>query len=130
MLPNRYEPPPAVLERTRFAVAQLVLPVLFTIVRVALRLLPRAHPYRIYVDDRVKAQYALLWAAASTAQPGRTLPVWLNVMLAWMALDSISVRVPGPFSLVPEWSVDDRVRIFDRIGDAANALTTAAGLLF
>ena len=118
------------LERTRSFLAGLVLPLLYWLIRLSLRLLPPTHPFRIYATNRAETMGEMVSVAVSINQPGKRLPVVLNFVLAYLLLDSMSPRIKGPTDLIEWWSLDERIRIIQRLQDfPAHGAPLFAGLL-
>ena len=128
-----YAPPAAHFERTRCAIARLLIPVVWGLALLTLRILPPLHPYRIYATDRMRHTRKLgVRATAIHHGPGRLLPAHLPYLVsAYLVLNALSPRVKGPLDIGRNWwTLDDRVRILHRIAEeGADAAQLVAGLL-
>lgn len=125
-----YVTPAAVFERTRCAIVRMLIPIVWGLGLLTLRILPPLHPYRIYATDRIRHSREIGLRATRICGPGRLLPAQIpHLVSGYLIVDALSYRVKGPFDLVAAWHLDERVHILSRIGDITQAAPLLAGLL-
>ena len=124
---------PARFERIRCAIARHLFTRRRLVYAVCIWLVPRDHPWSVVLrsanEDIVELTETTLWPRnPRTGTPDvhyrlkHTRAMWRSllatILTAYVFLDSISTRVPGPMS---HFTLDDQVRIFERLREGVSA---------
>lgn len=130
-LPFDFAEKPARFERIRLAIARDIFCRRTYILRLSLWLVPRDHPWNLVtqstLDDWREMTYATLRPRVDgQVQPELNKPInghkgftalWVVIigLVAYSVLDTLSRMIPGPAGDLT--GLDERIRIFERIGD-------------